>query len=439
MQVATEDFQFAPENAVTFLRPWEPYPWQVPPTDIPTAGVWLNLGGRGTGKTDGAAHYLIDHVEGPPCDPRLPGGHRFGIIAPTLGDASDACVNGPSGIKAYRPAVREITRKGGTFVVFPNGAEGKLFGASGPEDIERLRAGGNRCLWWWEELAAWVKLGECIQHARYGLRLGSHPHTVASTTPRPKPEIKTLIDDPKTRITRGKTSEATHLDPEVRRQLYEDYAGTRLGRQELEGELLEDIEGALWTVAGIDLDRINPEGANHQAILEALGLSVVNVGVDPAGGSSEENAETGIVCCGRLGNDFYVLADNSVHETPQGWAERVFSTFDDNEADRVVAEKNFGGEMVESTLRSVRPLAPIRMVSASRGKRQRAEPIAALYEQHRVHHVGNFPRLEDQMTNWVPESGKSPDRMDALVWALTDLLENGPRRGSRMHGSRTLR
>lgn len=409
------------EQAAEATR-WTPYPWQVAPPDIPTAGVWLDMGGRGTGKTDGCSHYLIEHINGPPCDPRLPGGHRFGIIAPTLGDASDACVNGPSGLKAYNPDIREITRKGGTYVIFPNGAEGKLFGAHGPEDIERLRAGGNRCLWWWEELAAWVKLDDCMSHARYGLRLGSHPHIVASTTPKPKAGLKKLIADSKTRITRGKTKDAIHLDPIVREQLYEDYAGTRLGRQELEGELLDDVEGALWTLTMIDEHRVTeaPEG-----------MTRINVAIDPAGGSDEDNDETGIISCGRLGNNFYVLADNSCRETPSGWAKRAFSTFDAQQADRIVAEKNYGGAMVESTIRTERQLAPVTIVSAAIGKRQRAEPISALYEQGRVHHVGSFPKLEDQLTNWVPDSGKSPDRLDALVWSLSDLLNNRPRRGAR--------
>jgi phage terminase large subunit-like protein len=331
-------------------------------------------------------------------------------------------VNGPSGIKAYRPTVREITRKGGTYVIFPNGAEGKLFGAHGPEDIERLRAGGNRCLWWWEELAAWVKLDECMSHARYGLRLGSHPHIVASTTPKPKPGLKKLITDSKTRITRGKTSEAIHLDPIVREQLYEDYAGTRLGRQELEGELLDDVPGALWTTAMIDDRRVE----------KAPELTRVVVAIDPAGGSDEHNDETGIVVAGRAGTEFYVLADRSVHDSPQGWGTRAIGAFDEFAADRIVPEKNYGGDMVEHTLRSIRSGLPISVVSASRGKRQRAEPIAALYEQGRVHHVGPFVKLEDQMTTWVPDSGTSPDRMDALVWALTDLLEKVKRRGARL-------
>ncbi|HEX3539637.1 MAG TPA: terminase family protein [Acidimicrobiales bacterium] len=401
---------------------WEPYPWQIPPDHIPPAGAWLQLGGRGTGKTDGAAHYVIDHVRGPACDHRLPGGHRMAIIAPTLGDASDACVNGPSGLKAYWPEIREVTRKGGTYVLFPGGAEGKLFGAHGPEDVERLRAGGNRCLAWWEELAAWAKLDEAMRHSRYGLRLGTRPHIVASTTPKPRLALKGFIADPKTRVTRGKTSEAIHLDQMVRDQLYADYGGTRLGRQELEGELLDDVEGALWTVALVDAGRIS----------EPPDLDRVVVAIDPAGGTGEHNDETGIVACGRAGSEFYVLADRSCRGTPQQWADRALLALDEFCGDRVVAESNYGGQMVEHTLRSVRPNVPVRVVHASRGKRQRAEPVSALYEQGRVHHVGMFPQLEDQMLSWVPDSGTSPDRMDALVWAVTDLAESVKPRGARM-------
>lgn len=387
---------------------WTPLPHQIPPTG--PWDLWLLLAGRGAGKTDAAAAQTNAHVTGPPCLPGVPGGHRVAIVAPTLGDATEACVNGPSGLKRHNPGVRLLSRMGGTFVIWPSGAEAKLFGAYGPEDIERLRAGGNRCWAWAEELAAWAKLDECWDHLQFGLRLGPHPRAVASTTPRPKKLIRDLLDAPTTAVTRATTDDNPNLSDRYRRQL-DKYRGTRLGRQEIGGELLTDVPGALWTYDMI-----------ARADMPADLVRVV-VAVDPAATSSEGSDETGILVCG-LGADGrgYVVADRSCRLSPDGWARRVVAAYDDFAADLVVAEVNNGGEMVGATLKTVRRALPYKAIHASRGKAIRAQPVSALYEQGRVSHCEVFAELEDQLTSWTPESGTSPDRLDALVWALTELL-----------------
>lgn len=443
---------------------WKPYPWQrphvhpngerrvcdarcneLPLIAVETQGVWLQLGGRGTGKTDGSAQYVADHVRGPACDPRLPGGHRVAIIGPTLGDAVESCVNGPSGLATHYPGCKVWSSAGGTYVRFPNGTLGKVFGASTPDDVERLRAGGNRCLAWWEELAAWRRLEECMDHSRLGLRLGAAV-AVASTTPKTRKEIVKLIDnDPKVVLTRGRTRDAIHLD-EATRQSYEDrYAGTRLGRQELDGELLLDVEGALWTYKLLDAARAR--GIEVNAIMRTLQRIVV--AIDPAVTNTEDSDETGIVVAGSTPRDHcplcgdvdqphaFVLADYSGHYSPRGWAERALDAAEEFEADEIVAEVNNGGDLVRETIsaaveREERADVPYREVRASRGKRVRAEPVAVLYgnvdptqgpiRASRVHHVGSLVELEDQQTTWTTEDKDSPDRLDALVWALTRLL-----------------
>jgi phage terminase large subunit-like protein len=395
-------------------RVWVPMPHQIPP-EPGDWRVWLLEGGRGSGKTDGAAHYVNAHANGPPCIPGFTGGHRISIIAPTLGDALDACVNGPSGLKAHHADVRSVQKTGGNYVVWPNGVEGKVFGASTPDDVERLRAGGNRCLVWAEELAAWRHLDEAWNHMRFGLRLGPRPHVVVSSTPKPRRKYVAIRSDPQTIRTGASTAANPHLAEDVRADFFKTYGGTRLGRQELDAELLEDVPGALWTLAMLEDRRPAPD------------LTRVVVAVDPAATSSEDADETGIVVAG-LGVDGrgYVLADRSCRLSPDGWARRAMAAYDDHAADLVVAEVNNGGEMVEHTIRTVSKTVPYKQIHASRGKAIRAQPVAALYEQKRVSHVEVFPELEEQLTSWTPESGTSPDRLDALVWALTELMVGAP-------------
>jgi phage terminase large subunit-like protein len=393
-------------------EPWSPYPHQIAPDG--DWDLWLLLAGRGAGKTDAAAAYTNAHVLGPPCLPGLRGGHRIAIVAPTLGDATESCVNGPSGLRAHNPAVRLVNRLGGTFVVWPSGAEAKLFGAHGPDDVERLRAGGNRCFAWLEELMAWAKLDACYDHLSFGLRLGPHPKAVASTTPKPRKLLHQLVSAPTTAVTRATTDDNPRLSPAYQRQL-DRYRGTRLGRQEIGGELLSDVLGALWTY-----DRIERVEAPSDLVRCV-------VAVDPSGGSGPEHDEQGIIVAA-TGADArgYVLDDRTCRLSPDGLGRRAVQAYLDFDADAVVAEANYGGEMVEAVVqtaaRAMGVSVTYKAVHASRGKAVRAQPVAALYEQKRVSHCGAFDELESELVTWTPESGTSPNRLDALVWAITDLL-----------------
>lgn len=464
------------EQVMASLRhqAWTPMPHQIPPDDDAAWFVWLLTGGRGVGKTDAGANAMDKHARGPACMPGIPGGHRMAIIAPTLGDASDACVHGPSGLLAHNPTVVERTRKGGTFVTWTNGAEAKLFGAYTKQDVERLRAGGNRCFVWAEELAAWRYLRACWNHMVLGLRLGQHPRVVASSTPKNRPHFVKIMRAPTTTVTRARTRDNPHLAPEVRQRYEDTYAGTRLGRQELDGELLEDVEGALWNDEQIELGRISPEDAPAR-------YRRIVVAVDPSWGST--NDECGIIVVGKgWDGHAYVLADYSVRGGPKMWADRVAEAYWSHQADTVVIEQNFQGEQVKLAMAQVQHpqgKPPWKWVNASRGKALRAEPVVMLYEQTatavqtgegqaRIHHVGRLPLLEHQMTNWVPNepqeadaddegeivtaqvdgepvdesetdddeampSSFSPDRVDALVFAVTDLMlgNEGPAKVSK--------
>ncbi|WP_260475404.1 terminase large subunit domain-containing protein [Streptomyces sp. WAC 06725] len=401
---------------------WTPYPWQVPPEHVETLGWWLQLGGRGTGKTDGCARYMVEHVNGPACDPRLRGGHRMAIIAPTQGDAVEACVNGPSGLKAHDPRVVLRTTAGGTFARWPSGAEAKLFGAHSPDDVERLRAGGNRCLVWMEEAAAMRRLGAAITHSEMGLRIGPNPHYIASTTPKPRTELIKLTQQADVTVTRGRTRDAIHLPEEQRRKLIAKYAGTRMEAQELDGQLLTDIEGALWARDGIDNTRV---GA-------APPLARCVVSMDPAATSGSDADEMGIIVAG-AGQQYlpdsngyprqhgYALDDLSGRMPPVEAARRAIAAYHQYQADAIVVEVNNGGEWITTTIRQIDPTVNVRTVHASRGKVTRAEPVAALTEQRSAHIVGSLPELEEQLVTWVP-GDDSPDRLDAYVWALTDLM-----------------
>ncbi|MGW1433117.1 phage terminase large subunit [Streptomyces sp. NPDC002431] len=401
---------------------WTPYPWQVPPAEVETHGMWLQLGGRGTGKTDGCARYMVQHVNGPPCDDRVPGGHRMSIIAPTQGDAVESAVNGPSGLKAHDPRVVLRTTAGGTHVRWPSGAEAKLFGAHTPDDIERLRSGGNRCLVWLEEAAAMRHLGHALTHSAMGLRVGPNPHYIASTTPKPRKEIRGLLARADVITTKGRTRDAIHLPEMMRTKLVAQYAGTRLERQELDGELIDDIEGALWSWGLLDATRV---GAVPP-------LTRVVVAVDPAATSGDDSDEMGVIVAG-LGQQRipdrngtarqhgYILDDLSGRMPPVGAARAAIRAYHQHKADAIVAEVNNGGDWIGTVVRQIDPTVNYRTVHASRGKLTRAEPVAALFEQGAAHIVASLPTLEEQLTTWVAGEAASPDRLDAMVWALTTL------------------
>ncbi len=334
---------------------------------------------------------------------------RVALVAPTAADARDVMVEGESGILAcsppsfrpnYEPSKRRLT--------WPNGAMATTYSADEPD---RLR-GPQHDLAWADELAAW-KQPDTWDMLQFGLRLGKDPRCIVTTTPRPVRLVRELMQSATTAITRGTTYEnRDNLAPAFFERIVAKYEGTRLGRQELNAELLEDNPFALWQRNQIDALRV----ATHPS------LTRIVVGVDPQAGDGENAAETGIVVAG-IGDDGhgYVLADRTVRASPDAWARAAVNAYQEWKADRIVAEVNQGGAMVEHTLRTVQRNIPYTGVRASRGKQVRAEPVAALYEQGRVHHVGAFPDLEDQLVNWVPGAEDSPDRLDALVWAITEL------------------
>lgn len=411
---------------------WKPLPhFKTPP--MPWY-LWLMMGGRGSGKTAHLTKYVHDHVHGPPCLPNVPGGHWISIVAPTLGDAVTSVVEGPSGLRLFDPGIKVLNRPGGIIARWSNGCEAKLFGAHTPDDVERFRAGGNRCLVAMEEFAAWRYLSEAWEQIRYGLRSGPAPRAVASTTPRTKKLIKDLNKESKEPgskivIQHGKMDQNPHLNEDVKRELRKDFEGTRMGRQELEGELLEDIEGALWNGEVIDKWRVAAKYAKE------LEFDLIVTAIDPA--ASEAGDEHGIITFGvkyswqepgipypELSHGF-VLADDSLNGSPNKWGKAAIRAYKTWEADRLVAEVNNGGDMVVNVIQGIDETIPVVKVVATRGKAVRAEPVANLYEQGRIHHAGMFPVLEDQMTTWDPietDDSWSPDRMDALVWAATEAM-----------------
>jgi Uncharacterized conserved protein len=386
---------------------------QPPPGDWRT---WLIMGGRGSGKTRAGAEWVHRMASaGARSDLRI------ALVAETLGDAREVMIDGVSGIcriaRKDRPQF-EVSRRR---LVWPNGAVAQIFSS---EDPEALR-GPQFHYAWCDELAKWKHPEDTFDMLQFGLRLGHDPRQLVTTTPRPVPILKRLIADPGTRLVRISTQDnAGNLAPGYISALEARYGGTRLGRQELGGELIEDREDALWKRADLDACRIGFHGGRMIGAIRRI-----VVAVDPPSGSGAGSC-CGIVVAGlETSGRAVVLADCSVEGlSPAGWALAVAKAYGRFQADRIVAEVNQGGEMVEAMLKSVDAGLPVRMVRATRGKFLRAEPIAALYEQGRVTHAGRFSELEDQMCDFGPDglsSGRSPDRLDALVWALTALmLEN---------------
>lgn len=365
---------------------------------------WMLLAGRGFGKTRCGSEWIRERVESGKAK-------RVHLVAPTAADARDTMVEGDSGLLAvcppwnkpvYEPSKRRLT--------WPNGAVAMLFSA---EEPNRLR--GPQCdTAWCDEIAAWKYPQETWDMLQFGLRLGDDPKCAITTTPRPIPLVKDILKNPVTAVTKGSTYDnVSNLAPAFVDIIISKYEGTRLGRQELNAEILDDNPDALWQRKDIDDNRVS----------KIPDLIRVVVGVDPAATSKDGSDDTGIIVAGIDKNKHgYVLGDYTCHLSPKQWAHEAISSFNKHNADRVIGETNNGGEMVEHTLRTVDPGIPFKAVHASRGKQTRAEPISSYYEQGRIHHVGSFPALEDQMCDWIPGEGKSPDRVDALVWALTELL-----------------
>ena len=377
---------------------------QHPPKGVGDWFVWLLQGGRGSGKTRAGSEYAHRAVKVAP---------RIALIAPTGADVRDTMVEGESGILAtappdnlprWEPSKRRLT--------WPNGALATTFSG---EEPDRLR--GPQHYWAWiDEPAHMPFIEEVWSNLLLGLRLGRYPRICATTTPTPIPWMRSLAKDRMTVVSRVSTyANLANLAEPFRRTVLSRYEGTRLGRQELHGEILEDVEGALWSWDLIEAARVKV----------APVLSRIVVGIDPAGSARRGSDETGIVVCGRAGEDYYVLDDGSGHMSPNRWATTAVNMAEHWEADALVPERNYGGDMVKQTLRSIDSSMRIIDVTSRRGKVLRAEPVVSLYEQGRVHHVGTFNDMEDQMTSWVPTNGESPDRVDALVHALTNLAKGG--------------
>ena len=372
--------------------------------------VWLILSGRGWGKTRTGAEWVQEQITSGAC-------RRMALVAATAGDVRDVIVEGPSGLLAiapenmrptYEPSKRRLT--------WPSGAIATTFSADEPERLRGPEFDGA----WCDEAGAWT-YPEAWDQLQFGLRIGK-PRCIVTTTPRPTKLIRDLLsrEGNDVVVTRGKTLDnAANLSPAAVERLVAKYGGTRLGRQELDGELLEDTVGALWKRSWLDRDRVDT----------APDLTRIVVAVDPAVSSHEGSDLTGIIVAGRARDgQIYVLSDVSDRMSPSEWARRAIGAYEVWKADRIVAEKNQGGDLVENTLRNINSRIPFKAVHASRGKVTRAEPVSTLYEQGRVHHVGTFHQLEDQMCAFTSDfdrstAGYSPDRVDALVWALTEIGE----------------
>ena len=369
--------------------------------------MWLYLAGRGAGKTRTAAEWIVAEAIQKPKT-------RWAIVAPTFGDVRDTCIEGESGVLSVlrRYQMLEDYNRSIGEIILKNGSRLKGFSADKPDRFRGPQHHGA----WCDELAAY-RYTDAWDQLQFGLRLGDKPRVIVTTTPRPVSLIRNLIkrDDGSVAITRGSTFDnAMNLAPSALADLKLRYEGTRLGRQELYGEVIDEVDGALWTLSLIDSTRVK----------EVPPLMRIVVAIDPAVTSGEDSDETGIVVAGITSDgQYYVLEDLTMRSSPDKWARTAVEAYRRWSADRIIGETNNGGDMIESLLRQVDPTVSYRKVTATRGKILRAEPVASIYEQGRAHHAGSFQALEDQMCNYTPESDFSPDRLDALVWAMTELME----------------
>lgn len=390
------------DEARRLLYNW--YFWARPEQIAPASSawdIWLILSGRGFGKTRTALEW---------CRLNLNTYERWNFIGRTASEVRDILIEGESGIlrlspdderPVYKPSIRRL--------VWPNGAIAVLYSADEPDSLR-----GAQCeAFVADEFASWRFAEDAWMNLMLGFRLGERPRGVVATTPKPVAQLRKIIAMPNVVMTKGSTYDnIDNLAESFIQTIIQPYEGTRMGRQELHAEMLEDREGAIWTMREIDALRVN----------ELPVLKKVVVGVDPGGSVAEGANETGIIVvgCGSVdGREHaFVLDDASLVGRPDEWAREVVRMFNKWGANEVVAETNYGGDMVEFTLRTVDPNLPIKRVAAKRGKQLRAEPVAALGEQRRYHHYGQLSILEDQMTNWAP-GDDSPDRLDAMVYAAT--------------------
>lgn len=419
------------EEADELLHTWELWarPNQLEPPAILESGehwvTWLILAGRGFGKTRCGAETVIKWAKEGTCK-------RMALVAEDSADARDVMVEGESGIlacspKDFRPKYEPSKRR----LTWPNGAVATLFSA---EDYDSLR-GPQFDGAWCDELCKWRYAQEAWDNLQFGLRLGDHPRQIVTTTPRPLRLLKDIILRSDTAITKGNTREnLINLAAPFVKAVVERYENTRIGRQELNAEILDDVPGALWTRTILDENRIRPIDSTTPIALPHFARVVV--AVDPQKELGEAAAETGIMVVGRDGDGKgYLLEDLSINGTPEEWGRAAVRAFDEWAADMIVYEANQGGEMVAAVIRNAArslkedkyrtaDFVPVKPVHATKGKYVRAEPISQLYEQRKIAHVGFFPELEDQLCEYTPDGsmGYSPDRMDALVWGFTELM-----------------
>lgn len=365
--------------------------------------VWACLAGRGWGKTRTGAEYTRKMSE------RV---GRMALVAPTAQDARDTMIDGESGLLAvcamagmkvqYEPSKKRVT--------FPSGSRATLFSG---EEPDRLR-GPQHGFAWLDEPAHMPAIEEIWENLRLGLRLPPRPHIIVTTTPKPIPWIRELIEKDTTRWVRGKTYDNLVNLADNYGDIIADLEGTRRGRQELYGEILEDVEGAMWIAEWI-----------HHAKREVEEMERVVIAIDPAGTANRRSDQTGLVVAGKIGKEAYVLADHSGRMTPQEWAKQAMRDYVTFQADAIVVEVNFGADMVKENLRHNGFDGRVIEAKASRGKELRAEPVVSLYELARVFHNDTFLKLEEEMLTWVPGVGASPNRVDALVWGIHELLKPG--------------
>lgn len=390
---------------------------QLPPPAAQDGGlwsIWLAVGGRGAGKTRAGAEWVKGLALGRPPYAAAPVG-RIALVAETAAELRDVMVEGVSGVLAAhrRREDRPLWEPSRRRLSWPNGAIAQGFSSEDPESLR----GPQFHAAWLDELAKWKKPQECFDMLQFGLRLGERPRQLVTTTPRAIPLLKKLLADPHVAVTRAATRvNAPHLSPDFIAAIEARYAGTRLGRQEIDGELIEERAGALWTRAMLETTRVAAPPR----------LTRIVVALDPPASSGERADACGLVCAG-LGEDarLYVLDDATLERArPAEWAAVACALYRKREADSLVAEVNQGGEMVARVIAEQDSGVPVEMVRATRGKYLRAAPVAQLYEQGRVSHVGAFPALEDEMCAFGPDGlggGRSPDRLDALVWAIAAL------------------
>jgi predicted phage terminase large subunit-like protein len=401
---------------------WVPYRHQIPPEG--DWRLWMMLGGRGSGKTEAGSRYVLDHLR------RYGKDARVGVGAPTIQSAREVCAEGDSGLIAiardefeWNRSLMEARHKGGGYVKF-----------QGAEEPARWN-GPQWTLLWADELALWRR--ESYDQATFGVRLGENPRIIATTTPKAARWVKALEQEAGTVMTHGTMYDNPALAQSAVEALVRRYEGTRLGRQELMGEYIEEIEGALWQAGWIDNHRRSEvptaietlQTEDGEETVKVLNLPRIVVAVDPAVTAKAESDETGIAV-GGLGpdGDYYMLGVDGYRLPPQQWAMKAIELYDRWSADKIVCEVNNGGDMVVETINRVCEglgrTVNVEAIHASRGKTLRAEPIAALYEQGRVHHVGVFAEAEDQMCSF-PIANEHDDLVDALVYVLSDLTNEG--------------